>query len=95
MHTNVTLPTTVGGPQAPTVEACADVLRSAVAAVAAHDQQVRDLVRLVWTALDTLAAEAIEQTSLDELLAVSGLPRTDPRSSSTWTWPTSPTPTRR
>ncbi|MFP5309500.1 MAG: hypothetical protein ACLGIR_07980, partial [Actinomycetes bacterium] len=69
MHSNATLPTTLGGPDAPTLTACADTLHELFGQVDAAEVALMNVVAATGEAIATCAAEAVERASLETVLS--------------------------
>jgi hypothetical protein len=79
MHSNVTLPTQLGGPDAPTLTACADTLHTLFSEVDAAEVALMNVVSATAEAIATCAAEAVERASLESLLAMLGVTSSEGR----------------
>ncbi|MFP5308356.1 MAG: HNH endonuclease [Actinomycetes bacterium] len=79
MHSNATLPTQLGGPDAPTLTACADTLHTLFGQVDAAEVALMNVVAATGEAIATCAAEAIERAPLETVLAALGVTSTEGR----------------
>jgi hypothetical protein len=79
MHSNVTLPTQLGGPDAPTLTACADTLHTLFSEVDAAEVALMNVVSATAEVIATCAAEAVERASLESLLAMLGVTSSEGR----------------
>jgi hypothetical protein len=80
MHSNATLPTQLGGPDAPTLAACADLLGDLFTDLDAAEASLLRVVTATADAIASCAAEAVERTALEDLLAVVGVSSPERRS---------------
>ncbi|MFP5309532.1 MAG: DUF222 domain-containing protein [Actinomycetes bacterium] len=79
MHSNATLPTQLGGPDAPTLTACADTLHELFSEVDAAEVALMNVVSATGEAIATCAAEAVERASLETVLAALGVTSSEGR----------------
>ncbi|MFP5309482.1 MAG: hypothetical protein ACLGIR_07885, partial [Actinomycetes bacterium] len=79
MHSTQTLPTTLGGPDAPTLTACADTLHTLFSEVDAAEVALMNVVAATGEAIATCAAEAVERASLESLLTMLGVTSSEGR----------------